>query len=43
MTPHVVAAFSEYYYPLPGHVCVKVSDELSDAPVNCASRAAVTP
>ncbi|MBV9172027.1 MAG: zinc-binding dehydrogenase [Chloroflexi bacterium] len=37
--PHFVAAFSEYYYLLPGHVCVKVPDELSDAvvaPINCA-------
>src|SRR5260370_979671 len=37
--PYFLAGFSEYYYLLPGHVCVKVPDELSDAvvaPVNCA-------
>lgn len=37
--PYFMAGFSEYYYLLPGHVCVKVPDELSDAvvaPVNCA-------
>src|SRR5438105_3748584 len=37
--PYFVAAFSEYYYLLPGHVCVKVPDDLADAvvaPVNCA-------
>jgi threonine dehydrogenase-like Zn-dependent dehydrogenase len=37
--PHFVAGFSEYYYLLPGHVCVKVPDDLSDAvvaPINCA-------
>jgi threonine dehydrogenase-like Zn-dependent dehydrogenase len=37
--PHFVAGFSEYYYLLPGHVCVKVPDELPDAivaPINCA-------
>jgi threonine dehydrogenase-like Zn-dependent dehydrogenase len=34
-----VTAFSEYYYLLPGHVCVKVPDDISDAvaaPINCA-------
>jgi len=37
--PHFVAGFSEYYYLLPGHVCVKVPDEIQDsvaAPINCA-------
>ena len=37
--PYFNGAFSEYYYLLPGHVCVKVPDELSDAvvaPLNCA-------
>jgi threonine dehydrogenase-like Zn-dependent dehydrogenase len=37
--PYFIAGFSEYYYLLPGHVCVKVPDELSDAvvaPLNCA-------
>ena len=37
--PYFVAAFSEYYYLLPGHVCVKVPDDLPDAvvaPINCA-------
>lgn len=37
--PHFVSAFSEYYYLLPGHVCVKVPDDLPDAlvaPINCA-------
>jgi threonine dehydrogenase-like Zn-dependent dehydrogenase len=37
--PYFNAAFSEYYYLLPGHVCVKVPDEISDsvaAPINCA-------
>src|SRR5260370_5850239 len=37
--PYFLAGFSEYYYLLPGHVCVKVPDDLSDAvvaPVNCA-------
>lgn len=37
--PYFNAAFSEYYYLLPGHVCVKVPDDLSDAvvaPINCA-------
>jgi L-iditol 2-dehydrogenase len=37
--PHFVTAFSEYYYLLPGHVCVKVPDDLPDsvvAPINCA-------
>jgi threonine dehydrogenase-like Zn-dependent dehydrogenase len=37
--PYFVAGFSEYYYLLPGHVCVKVPDDLPDAvvaPINCA-------
>ena len=37
--PYFVAGFAEYYYLLPGHVCVKVPDDLSDAvvaPINCA-------
>jgi threonine dehydrogenase-like Zn-dependent dehydrogenase len=37
--PYFNAGFSEYYYLLPGHVCVKVPDEIPDsvaAPVNCA-------
>jgi threonine dehydrogenase-like Zn-dependent dehydrogenase len=37
--PYFNGAFAEYYYLLPGHVCVKVPDELTDAvvaPVNCA-------
>jgi threonine dehydrogenase-like Zn-dependent dehydrogenase len=37
--PYFNAAFSEYYYLLPGHVCVKVPDEIPDsvaAPINCA-------
>lgn len=37
--PYFVGGFSEYYYLLPGHVCVKVPDEISDsvaAPINCA-------
>jgi L-iditol 2-dehydrogenase len=37
--PHFVAGFSEYYYLLPGHVCVKVPNGLPDAvvaPINCA-------
>lgn len=37
--PHFVAGFSDYYYLLPGHVCVKVPDDLPDAlvaPINCA-------
>src|SRR5260370_31223642 len=37
--PYFLAGFSEYYYLLAGHVCVKVPDDLSDAvvaPVNCA-------
>jgi L-iditol 2-dehydrogenase len=37
--PHFVAGFSEYYYLLPCHVCVKVPDDLPDAvaaPINCA-------
>jgi threonine dehydrogenase-like Zn-dependent dehydrogenase len=37
--PHFVAGFADYYYLMPGHVCVKVPDELSDAlvaPINCA-------
>jgi threonine dehydrogenase-like Zn-dependent dehydrogenase len=38
-SPYFVAGFSEYYYLLPGHVCVKVPDDLPDsvvAPINCA-------
>ena len=37
--PYFVAGFAEYYYLLPGHVCVKVPDDLPDAvvaPINCA-------
>jgi threonine dehydrogenase-like Zn-dependent dehydrogenase len=37
--PYFVAGFADYYYLLPGHVCVKVPDTLADAvvaPVNCA-------
>src|SRR2546427_637209 len=37
--PYFIAGFSEYYYLLPGHVCVKVPDDLPDAlvaPINCA-------
>jgi L-iditol 2-dehydrogenase len=37
--PYFIAGFSDYYYLLPGHVCVKVPDDLSDAvvaPLNCA-------
>lgn len=37
--PHFVAGFSEYYYLMPGHIVVKVPDNLSDAlvaPINCA-------
>src|SRR5919202_7096604 len=37
--PHFVAGFADYYYLMPGHVCVKVPDELPDplvAPINCA-------
>ena len=37
--PYFNAGFSEYYYLLPGHVCVKLPDDLSDAvaaPINCA-------
>jgi threonine dehydrogenase-like Zn-dependent dehydrogenase len=37
--PHFVSAFSEYYYLLPGHVCVKVPEDVPDglvAPINCA-------
>ena len=37
--PYFNAGFSEYYYLLPGHVCVKVPDDISDsvaAPINCA-------
>lgn len=37
--PHFVAGFADYYYLMPGHVCVRVPDELSDAlvaPINCA-------
>src|SRR3982074_3076315 len=37
--PYFLAGFSEYYYLLPGHVCVKVPDDLPDAvvaPINCA-------
>jgi threonine dehydrogenase-like Zn-dependent dehydrogenase len=37
--PYFIAGFSEYYYLPPGHICVKVPDELSDAvvaPINCA-------
>jgi L-iditol 2-dehydrogenase len=37
--PYFNAGFSEYYYLLPGHVCVKVPDDLPDsvvAPINCA-------
>ncbi len=37
--PHFVSAFSEYYYLLPGHVCVKVPEDMPDAlvaPINCA-------
>jgi len=37
--PHFVAGFADYYYLMPGHVCVKVPAELSDAlvaPINCA-------
>jgi threonine dehydrogenase-like Zn-dependent dehydrogenase len=37
--PHFVAGFSEYYYLLPGHVCVRLPDDLPDAtaaPINCA-------
>ena len=31
--PYFIAGFAEYYYLMPGHVCVKVPDELSDAVV----------
>jgi threonine dehydrogenase-like Zn-dependent dehydrogenase len=37
--PYFNAGFAEYYYLLPGHVCVKVPDDLPDAvvaPINCA-------
>ena len=37
--PYFNDGFSEYYYLLPGHVCVKVPEDLSDsvvAPINCA-------
>ena len=37
--PYFNAGFSEYYYLLPGHVCVKLPDDLPDAvaaPINCA-------
>ena len=37
--PYFIAGFSEYYYLPPGHICVKVPDDLSDAvvaPINCA-------
>ena len=37
--PYFNAGFSEYYYLLPGHVCVKIPDDISDsvaAPINCA-------
>jgi threonine dehydrogenase-like Zn-dependent dehydrogenase len=37
--PYFNGGFSEYYYLLPGHVCVKIPDEISDsvaAPINCA-------
>jgi threonine dehydrogenase-like Zn-dependent dehydrogenase len=37
--PYFNGGFSEYYYLLPGHVCVKVPDEIPDsvaAPINCA-------
>lgn len=37
--PYFNAGFSEYYYLLPGHVCVKVPDDIPDsvaAPINCA-------
>jgi L-iditol 2-dehydrogenase len=37
--PHFVAGFADYYYLMPGHICVKVPDTLSDAlvaPINCA-------
>jgi threonine dehydrogenase-like Zn-dependent dehydrogenase len=37
--PYFVAGFAEFYYLLPGHVCVKVPDDISDAvaaPINCA-------
>ncbi len=37
--PFFIAGFAEYYYLPPGHICVKVPDDLSDAvvaPINCA-------
>ena len=37
--PYFNAGFSEYYYLLPGHVCVKIPDDMPDAvaaPINCA-------
>jgi threonine dehydrogenase-like Zn-dependent dehydrogenase len=37
--PYFNAGFAEYYYLLPGHVCVKVPEDLPDAvvaPINCA-------
>ena len=37
--PYFNGGFGEYYYLLPGHVCVKIPDEISDAvaaPINCA-------
>jgi L-iditol 2-dehydrogenase len=37
--PYFNGGFSEYYYLLPGHVCVKVPEDLPDsvvAPINCA-------
>ncbi len=38
-SPYFINAFAEYYYLMPGHVCVKVPDDLPDsvvAPINCA-------
>jgi L-iditol 2-dehydrogenase len=37
--PYFNAGFSQYYYLLPGHVCIKVPEDIPDsvaAPINCA-------